>query len=30
MPDGTCGTIKCNYKNTSLANMIRQGGFAAT
>ena len=30
MPDGTCRTIKAQYQQTSLANFIRGGGYAAT
>lgn len=30
MPDGTCRTIKAQYQQTSLANLIRRGGYAAT
>ena len=30
MPDGVCRTIKAQYQQTSLANLIRGGGYAAT
>ena len=30
MPDGTCRTIKAQYRNTSTANLIRVGSYAAT
>ena len=30
MPDGSCRTVKAQYQQTSLANLIRSGGYAAT
>lgn len=31
MPDGSCRTIKAQYQQTSVANLIRSGGgYAAT
>lgn len=30
MEDGTCRPIKRQYQQTSLANLIRGGGYAAT
>ena len=30
MPDGTCRTIKAQYQQTSMANLVRGGAFAAT
>ena len=30
MDDGTCRPIKRQYQQTSLANLIRGGGYAAT
>ena len=30
MPDGSCRTIKAQYQQTSLANLIRGGGYDAT
>ena len=30
MPEGSCRTVKAQYQQTSLANLIRSGGYAAT
>ena len=30
MPDGSCRTVKAQYQQSSLANFIRGGGYAAT
>lgn len=30
MPDESCRTLKAQYQQTSLANLIRGGGYAAT
>lgn len=30
MPDGTCRTIKAQYQQSSMANFVRGGAYAAT